>query len=200
MAGASFDSGQQTTTSVPSRRKYARLIRADSSSGLRLFKLQYLGLAVAMRTSEVRLWATSADIHLTVGDFGLGFDVETAKQSRGLGLVSMEERLNWWMESFPSSPNPSVAPRSTLACRSDRESIPCVRPCDGTQAYILRIRLVLNVPPAMQDYFPIFPPMTSPETTISTRRFSCRPVAVALSATGVDIPNPCAVTLPSRNP
>jgi signal transduction histidine kinase len=28
-----------------------------------------------------------------VGDFGLGFDVEMAKQSRGLGLISMEERL-----------------------------------------------------------------------------------------------------------
>jgi PAS domain S-box-containing protein len=45
------------------------------------------------RLFEVRLWATSAEIHLTVGDFGLGFDVEMAKQSRGLGLISMEERL-----------------------------------------------------------------------------------------------------------
>ena len=45
------------------------------------------------RQFEVRLWATSADIHLTVEDFGLGFDVERAQLSRGLGLISMEERL-----------------------------------------------------------------------------------------------------------
>ena len=42
---------------------------------------------------EVRLWGTSDAIHLTVKDSGLGFDREVAKESRGLGLISMEERL-----------------------------------------------------------------------------------------------------------
>jgi PAS domain S-box-containing protein len=42
---------------------------------------------------EVRLWGTSSEIHLTVRDSGVGFDNETAKASRGLGLTSMEERL-----------------------------------------------------------------------------------------------------------
>jgi signal transduction histidine kinase len=42
---------------------------------------------------EVRLWGTSDEIHLTVGDSGEGFDRESAKTSRGLGLISMEERL-----------------------------------------------------------------------------------------------------------
>jgi PAS domain S-box-containing protein len=45
------------------------------------------------RHFEVRLWATSDDIHLTVRDSGVGFDPEAAKRSQGLGLISMEERL-----------------------------------------------------------------------------------------------------------
>ena len=33
------------------------------------------------------------EIHLTISDSGVGFDVEAAKASRGLGLISMQERL-----------------------------------------------------------------------------------------------------------
>jgi len=46
-----------------------------------------------VRRVEVRLWGTSNEIHLAVSDAGAGFDSEMAKQSRGLGLISMEERL-----------------------------------------------------------------------------------------------------------
>ena len=46
-----------------------------------------------VRQFEVRLWGTSDEIHLTVKDSGAGFDREAAKESRGLGLISMEERL-----------------------------------------------------------------------------------------------------------
>ena len=46
-----------------------------------------------VRQFEVRLWGTSDEIHLTVKDSGAGFDCEAAKESRGLGLISMEERL-----------------------------------------------------------------------------------------------------------
>ena len=46
-----------------------------------------------VRHFEVRLWGTSDEIHLTVRDSGAGFDREAAKESRGLGLISMEERL-----------------------------------------------------------------------------------------------------------
>jgi PAS domain S-box-containing protein len=46
-----------------------------------------------VRQFEVRLWGTSDAIHLTVKDSGAGFDREAAKESRGLGLISMEERL-----------------------------------------------------------------------------------------------------------
>jgi PAS domain S-box-containing protein len=45
------------------------------------------------RHFEVHFWGTSEDIHLTVADAGAGFDREEAMQSRGLGLISMEERL-----------------------------------------------------------------------------------------------------------
>jgi PAS domain S-box-containing protein len=42
---------------------------------------------------EVRLWGSTGEIHLTVSDFGAGFDTETALKSTGLGLTSMQERL-----------------------------------------------------------------------------------------------------------
>ena len=43
--------------------------------------------------SEVRLWGTSDELHLTISDSGHGFDRETANVSGGLGLISMQERL-----------------------------------------------------------------------------------------------------------
>jgi PAS domain S-box-containing protein len=42
---------------------------------------------------EVKLWGTPGEIHLAVSDSGAGFDVDAVKASRGLGLISMEERL-----------------------------------------------------------------------------------------------------------
>ena len=46
-----------------------------------------------VRRLDARLWATSDEIHLTVIDSGVGFDFETARKTRGLGLNRMEERL-----------------------------------------------------------------------------------------------------------
>jgi signal transduction histidine kinase len=46
-----------------------------------------------VRHIEVRLWGTSGEIHLRVVDSGVGFDREAAKEGKGLGLISMEERL-----------------------------------------------------------------------------------------------------------
>ena len=42
---------------------------------------------------EVRLWGTPDEIHLTISDSGVGFDLEATKAWGGLGLVSMQERL-----------------------------------------------------------------------------------------------------------
>jgi PAS domain S-box-containing protein len=46
-----------------------------------------------VRYFEVELWGTSDEIHLTISDSGAGFDVDAAKATGGLGLISMEERL-----------------------------------------------------------------------------------------------------------
>jgi PAS domain S-box-containing protein len=63
-----------------------------------LFRVMQEALRNAVKHSgsrhvEVGLWGTSDEIHLAVSDHGIGFDREAAKESRGLGLVSMEERL-----------------------------------------------------------------------------------------------------------
>jgi signal transduction histidine kinase len=46
-----------------------------------------------VRQFEVRLWGALEEIHLTISDSGVGFDIEASKASRGLGLISMQERL-----------------------------------------------------------------------------------------------------------
>ena len=46
-----------------------------------------------VRHFQVQLWGTSGEIHLKVRDLGGGFDAETARKGRGLGLTSMQERL-----------------------------------------------------------------------------------------------------------
>jgi signal transduction histidine kinase len=45
------------------------------------------------RVVEVSLRGVSNGIELTVGDSGVGFDIEKAITGRGLGLTSMQERL-----------------------------------------------------------------------------------------------------------
>jgi signal transduction histidine kinase len=42
---------------------------------------------------EVQLWGRPGEIDLTVSDSGAGFDTQTTKEGRGLGLLSMQERL-----------------------------------------------------------------------------------------------------------
>jgi signal transduction histidine kinase len=42
---------------------------------------------------EVQLAENTNEIHLVVSDSGIGFDVKTPGQSRGLGLTSMQERI-----------------------------------------------------------------------------------------------------------
>jgi len=43
---------------------------------------------------KVELSATADEVRLVVSDAGVGFDVEKAKRSRGLGLVSIQERMH----------------------------------------------------------------------------------------------------------
>ena len=59
-----------------------------------------------VRRFEVQLWGMSDEILLTVRDSGAGFDIEAAKQSRGLGLISMEERLKLLNGTFSIESQP----------------------------------------------------------------------------------------------
>jgi len=66
--------------------------------GLCLFRVLQEALHNATKHSgvrhfEVRLRGTQRQIDLTISDLGVGFDKDTAMQSPGLGLTSMQERL-----------------------------------------------------------------------------------------------------------
>jgi len=66
--------------------------------GLALFRVLQEALNNAIKHSgvrhiEVQIEEHSNEVHLVVSDSGTGFDVEVAKQSRGLGLTSMQERV-----------------------------------------------------------------------------------------------------------
>jgi PAS domain S-box-containing protein len=64
-----------------------------------LFRVAQEALHNAVKYSEtnkffVALYAIEDEIQLVVRDAGAGFDVEEAKKNRGLGLVSMQERIH----------------------------------------------------------------------------------------------------------
>ena len=77
-----------------------------------------------VRHFEVRLWGASDEIHLTVKDSGSGFDREAAKQSRGLGLISMEERLKLVKGTFSieSRPNHGTTIHARAPSSSESDS------------------------------------------------------------------------------
>jgi PAS domain S-box-containing protein len=66
--------------------------------GVCLFRVLQEGLHNAVKYSgtkrvEVQLAEHSNEVHLIVRDSGKGFDIEVARQGRGLGLTSMQERV-----------------------------------------------------------------------------------------------------------
>ena len=73
---------------------------------------------------KVRLWGTPNDIYLTVSDSGAGFDSEAAKESRGIGLISMEERLRLvnGMFSIESHPKRGTTIHARVPLSSGRDS------------------------------------------------------------------------------
>ena len=76
-----------------------------------------------VRHVEVALWGTPDEIHLAVSDSGAGFDSKAAKESRGLGLTSMEERLKLLNGTLSIESQPkrgtTVHARVPLGSRSD---------------------------------------------------------------------------------
>jgi signal transduction histidine kinase len=81
-----------------------------------------------VRHFEVRLWETSDEIHLTVTDSGRGFNREAAKESRGLGLITMEERLKLVNGTFSieSQPQSGTMIHARVPLRSGSDSMQAV--------------------------------------------------------------------------
>jgi signal transduction histidine kinase len=73
----------------------------------------------------VRLWGTSDEIHLAVSDSGAGFDRNEAKESRGLGLISMEERLKLVNGRLviESQPNRGTTIHASVPVRAEPDSM-----------------------------------------------------------------------------
>jgi signal transduction histidine kinase len=76
-----------------------------------------------VRRFEVQLWGMSGEIHLTVRDSGSGFDRKAAKERRGLGLISMEERLKLLKGTFSieSQPKRGTTIHARVPFRSDSD-------------------------------------------------------------------------------
>jgi signal transduction histidine kinase len=74
---------------------------------------------------RVRGAAASGEIHLAVSDSGAGFDSEVAKEGRGLGLISMEERLKLLNGtlSVESQPNRGTTIRTCVPLSSGTNAI-----------------------------------------------------------------------------
>jgi PAS domain S-box-containing protein len=77
------------------------------------------------RRFEVRLWGTSGEIHFTVSDSGTGFDLQTAMKSQGLGLTSMQERLQLVKGKFSidSQPQRGTTIHARVPLNSESDSI-----------------------------------------------------------------------------
>jgi signal transduction histidine kinase len=63
-------------------------------------------------------------VQLEVRDWGTGFDVEGAKRNRGLGLVSMQERVNLVEGRFSieSSPGEGTIIKAVVPLAVEKES------------------------------------------------------------------------------
>jgi signal transduction histidine kinase len=71
----------------------------------------------------VELRATAGEIQLVVSDAGKGFEVGAAKANRGLGLVSMQERVRavngrFYIESKPGAGTKIIASMPVAAGNS----------------------------------------------------------------------------------
>lgn len=90
-----FAGQQKTTVSFESRDVPDRM---PPDVSLCLFRILQEALHNAAKHSggrrfEVQIWGSGGLVHLMVRDHGKGFDADAARRSRGIGLVSMEERI-----------------------------------------------------------------------------------------------------------
>jgi PAS domain S-box-containing protein len=87
-----------------------------------LFRVAQEALHNALKYSganqyAVELTATADAIQLAVSDSGRGFDVEAAKRNRGLGLVSMQERVHLVQGNFHVESEPERGTKNLQLCR-----------------------------------------------------------------------------------
>ena len=81
-----------------------------------LFRIAREGLQNAVKYSgtnqfSVALWAIEEEVQLVVKDAGAGFDVEEAKKQRGIGLLSMQERIHLVHGRFSVDSKPGMGTR-----------------------------------------------------------------------------------------
>ena len=98
-------------------------------TGLTLFRILQEALHNAVEHSgvervDVQLSEHLNEIRLTISDAGKGFDVAAARQGRGLGLASMEERVRLvnGTISIVSSPMGGTSIRIRVPRKSDRNA------------------------------------------------------------------------------
>jgi PAS domain S-box-containing protein len=74
---------------------------------------------------EVNFLGTPDEVHLTISDSGVGFDINEAKMRRGFGLVSMEERLKQLQGtlSIESQPKRGTTIHANIPLGSGRNSL-----------------------------------------------------------------------------
>jgi PAS domain S-box-containing protein len=79
-----------------------------------------------IRHFEVKLWGMSAAIHLIVRDSGAGFNSGEAREGRGLGLISMEERLKLVNGKFSieSQPKRGTTVHASVPLNAEVDSMP----------------------------------------------------------------------------
>ncbi len=58
------------------------------------------------RQCEVQLWGTPEEVHLRVSDSGVGFHPDLEREGRGLGLISMQERVRILKGTFSIQSQP----------------------------------------------------------------------------------------------
>jgi PAS domain S-box-containing protein len=81
-----------------------------------LFRIAQEALQNAVKYSgasefSVALWAIEGEIQLVVKDEGAGFDVDEAKRNRGIGLLSMQERIHLVHGTFSVDSKPGKGTR-----------------------------------------------------------------------------------------
>jgi signal transduction histidine kinase len=84
----------------------------------------------------VDLTGVEGEVQLEIRDWGSGFDVEDAKRSRGLGLLSMQERVHLVHGKFSidSSPGQGTSVLVSVPLPNGSEEVPGENILDETAA------------------------------------------------------------------